>query len=85
LQIPYDTGMSPYSGFFDLIEKKAFVVKEGNRYVYTDLHGEMHKYFRKQWNKNEDGIMDLVMAEFDQKIKLQDAADAVESESVEEM
>lgn len=64
LQIPYDTGMSPYSGFFDLIEKKGFVTKEGNRYTYTDLSGEVHKYFRKEWNRNENGIMDLVMTEF---------------------
>ena len=64
LRIPYDTGMSPYSGFFDLIEKKKFVTKEGNRYVYVDLNGEVHKYFRKEWNRNENGIMDLVMKEF---------------------
>ena len=72
LQIPYSTGMSPYSGFFDLIEKKEFVVKEGNRYVYTDLNGELHKYFRKEWNRNENGIMDLVMSEFIEKTRLQD-------------
>jgi hypothetical protein len=64
LQIPYDTGMSPYSGFFDLIEKKKFVTKEGNSYVYVDLNGEIHKYFRKAWNRNENGVMDLVMKEF---------------------
>lgn len=64
LHIPYDGGMSPYSGFFDLIEKKKFVIKEGNRYCYTDLNGEIHKYFRKEWNKNTNGIMDLVMSEF---------------------
>lgn len=67
LQIPYDTGMSPYSGFFDLIEKKKFVTKEGNRYLYVDLNGEIHKYFRKEWGRNENGIMDLVMAEFHTK------------------
>lgn len=64
LQIPYDTGMSPYSGFFDLIEKKGFVTKEGNRYNYIDINGEIHKYYRKEWNRNENGAMDLVMAEF---------------------
>ncbi len=64
LQIPYDKGMSPYSGFFDLIEKKKFVTRDGNRYVYTDLNGEVHKYFRKEWSRNENGIMDLVMSEF---------------------
>lgn len=70
LQIPYDTGMSPYSGFFDLIEKKKFITKEGNRYVYVDLAGEIHKYFRKEWNRNENGIMDLVMSEFIEKVRV---------------
>jgi RecA/RadA recombinase len=67
IQIPYSTGMSPYSGFFDLLEKKQFITKDGNRYVYVDLNGEIHKYFRKEWNRNENGIFDLVMKEFDQK------------------
>jgi hypothetical protein len=43
------------------------VKKEGNRYAYTDLNGEVHKYFRKEWSKNENGIMDLVMSEFSKK------------------
>jgi len=69
VQIPYTTGMNPYSGFFDLIEKKGFVTREGNRYLYTDLNGEVHRYFRKEWSKNENGIMDLVMNEFNQREK----------------
>jgi recombination protein RecA len=64
IQIPYDTGMNPYSGMFDLIEKRGMITKEGNRYTYTDLNGEIHKYFRKEWAKNENGIFDLVMSEF---------------------
>jgi hypothetical protein len=67
LQIPYETGMNPYSGFFDLLEKKGMIKKEGNRYSYTDLNGEVHKYFRKEWSKNENGIFDLVMSEFGKK------------------
>lgn len=67
IQIPYETGMNPYSGFFDLIERRGLIKKEGNRYCYTDLNGEIHKYFRKEWNRNENGIMDLVMNEFSQK------------------
>lgn len=70
IQIPYETGMNPYSGFFDLIEQRELVKKEGNRYTYTDLNGEVHKYFRKEWNKNENGIMDLVMDEFHEKARL---------------
>lgn len=67
VQIPYETGMNPYSGFFDLIEKKGMISKEGNRYVYIDLNGEVHKYFRKEWSRNENGIMDLVMSEFSKR------------------
>lgn len=64
VQIPYETGMSPYSGMFDLLEKRALIKKDGNRYTYVDLAGAEHKYFRKQWNKNEDGILDTVMVEW---------------------
>jgi recombination protein RecA len=78
IQIPYETGMNPYSGFFDLIEKREIIKKEGNRYTYTDLNGEVHKYFRKEWNKNENGIMDLVMAEFPEKEKLARATNIID-------
>lgn len=70
LQIPYSTGMSPYSGMFDLLEKKGMITKEGNRYVYVALDGTEHKYFRKEWNHNENGIFDLVIKEYDQKSSL---------------
>lgn len=82
LQIPYDTGMSPYSGFFDLIEKKKFVTKDGNRYLYVDLDGEIHKYYRKEWNRNENGIMDLVMSEFVEKVKANEKEDSEIGEEV---
>lgn len=61
LQIPYETGLNPYTGLFDLFESKGLLSKEGNRYVYVDTSGEIHKYFRKEWNKNENNVLDLVM------------------------
>lgn len=81
IQIPYETGMNPYSGFFDLLEARGLIKKEGNRYTYVDLNGEVHKYFRKEWNKNENGIMDLVMSEFhnrEQKLNTETQEDSVE-------
>ena len=78
VRIPYDTGMSPYSGLFDLLEKKVMVTKDGNRYVYIDLAGNTHKYFRKEWNKNENGIFDLVMSEFQQKLHSLDPGTTLE-------
>jgi len=70
LKIPYDQGMDVYSGLFDLFEKKKVISKEGNRYVYIDLDGVLHKYFRKEWNKNTNNIMDLVMKEFNKKLSV---------------
>jgi RecA/RadA recombinase len=69
IKIPYEQGMDPFSGLFDLFEKKNIISKEGNRYSYVDQNGEIHKYYRKEWNKNENSIMDLVMSEFSTKIK----------------
>jgi RecA/RadA recombinase len=67
LHIPYSTGLSLYSGFFDMLEKQKMITKEGNRYAYVDLDGVVHKYFRKEWNRNENGIFDLVMKEFQRR------------------
>lgn len=80
IQIPYETGMNPYSGFFDLIEKRGMIKKEGNRYTYTDINGEVHKYFRKEWAKNENGIMDLVMNEFGKQDEVLNTVIAEETE-----
>lgn len=78
LYIPYESGLNPYSGLFDLFEKKKLITKEGNRYYYVDLNGEIHKYYRKEWNRNENNIMDLVMKEFSEKVSL------IEPENIEE-
>jgi recombination protein RecA len=83
IQIPYETGMNPYSGFFDLLEARELVKKEGNRYAYTDLNGEIHKYFRKEWSKNLNGIMDLVMTEFPEKSKKVEALQIEEQSEAE--
>lgn len=69
LRIPYESGLDPYSGLFGLLEKNGLIAKDGNRYVYVDLKGNTHKYFRKEWNRNENGIFDLVMSEFSSKLE----------------
>jgi recombination protein RecA len=67
VKIPYETGMSPYSGLLDMIEKAELVKKEGNSLVYTTLDGEIIKKFRKAWEANTDGCLDKVMTEYSQK------------------
>jgi RecA/RadA recombinase len=66
VQIPYATGMSPYSGLVDMFEGNGLLKKEGNSLVYTTGEGEIIKKFRKNWNRNEDECLDIVMFEFQQ-------------------
>jgi recombination protein RecA len=63
IKIPYTSGMSPYSGMFEMAEAKGMLVKSGNSYVYTTKAGEELKAFRKKWEANENGLLDKVMAD----------------------
>ena len=65
VKIPYNTGIDAYSGLFELFEQQQLLTKEGNRYVYTDQTGVEHKHWRKEYLTNEEGILDLIMKEFD--------------------
>jgi hypothetical protein len=74
--IPYDVGMHPYSGLFELFEKVGLLTKVGNRYKYVSKEtGEEIIEFRKAWNSNTD-LLDMVMKEFneeDMAIEVEDA------------
>jgi RecA/RadA recombinase len=61
VEIPYETGMSPYSGLVDLFEAKGMLKKEGNSLVYITSDGEIIKQFRKAWEKNEKNGLDIAM------------------------
>jgi len=61
IKIPYATGMNPYSGMFDLAEKKNLVEKVGNRYKLIDNDGNEIMKFRKKWEKNDEGCLDALM------------------------
>jgi len=69
VKIPYETGMSPYSGLTDMFEKSGALKKEGNSLVFTTEDGEILKAFRKGWEANKDGILDKVMLEYTGKSK----------------
>ena len=69
VKIPYESGMSPYSGLTDMFEKSNALKKEGNSLVYVTEDGEILKSFRKGWEANKDGILDKVMLEYTGKTK----------------
>ena len=70
VKIPYETGMNPYSGLVDMSESKGLLKKDGNRLSFTTSDGEIIKYYRKEWERNEESCLDKVMADF-AKIKPQ--------------
>ena len=70
VEIPYETGMSPYSGLTDMLEAKSLLSKEGNSLVYKFADGKTIKQFRKAWERNEDNSLDKVMAELSSNVKL---------------
>lgn len=61
VKIPYDRGMIPTSGLLDLFEAKGLVEKQGNRLKYTSVSGDEILKYRKSWESNEDGCLDIVM------------------------
>jgi len=62
VKIPYESGMNPYSGLVDLAEKQGLLKKSGNRLQYVvKSTGEEILQFRKAWEKNTDGCLDIVM------------------------
>jgi len=76
VKIPYETGMDPYSGLVDLFEAKGLLKKDGNRLKYTDLDGETHLEYRKNWTGEK---LDMVMRDVFNKPEMADAdADVVE-------
>lgn len=65
IKIPYERGMDPTSGLVDLFETKGLVTKTGNKLEYVSpVTGEVIKKFRKEWERNDEGCLDLVMSEF---------------------
>ena len=64
VEIPYETGMSPYSGLVDLAESKGLLKKEGNSLVYVTPDGEIIKQFRKAWERNEKDGLNIIMANY---------------------
>lgn len=63
IRIPYETGMSPYSGLFDLFEKKKILASNGSKYSYKSLLNGTEVFNKKKKEiKNED--LDLIMEQF---------------------
>jgi RecA/RadA recombinase len=83
VEIPYSTGMSPYSGLVDLCEGKGILQKDGNRLKYVSNDGTEIKMYRKEWERNEEGGLDKIMLEFDSISVVQSNVDVETGEILE--
>ena len=87
VNIPYDTGIDPYSGMFDMLLKMEILEKTGNRYKYVSpVDGTEIIQFQKAWSRNDNGCLDRVMTEFSQvkKVAAYSLADHIDTEVLEE-
>lgn len=67
VEIPYETGMSPYSGLVDFFERAELLKKTGNRLEYTSpVTGEVVTQFRKAWERNENDCLDAIMKDYNE-------------------
>ena len=64
VEIPYETGMNPYSGLVEFFEAKGLLVKQGNRLKYITKSGEDMIEFRKNWSPEK---LDIVMSEWNEE------------------
>ena len=64
VKIPYETGMDPYSGLFDMFEKRGLLEKQGNRYKYVDSEGNETLEYRKNWTGE---LLEMVMTDLPNK------------------
>lgn len=83
VQIPYATGMSPYSGLFDLLEERGSLKREGNSYLYTTRDGEIFKAMRKGWTTDLlDKVMsDIMIRDMTTEVNIPDVIDDVKEEA----
>ena len=79
IEIPWATGIDPYSGLVDLFETDGLLVKDGNKLRYTATDGTEIKLFRKQIT---DAVLQRIMDENPYGISREDKikAEIVEQE-----
>jgi len=86
IKIPYDNGMNPYSGLFDMFQKANVLTKNGNRWEYIDTEtGESTIKFEKAYSRNDDGILDRIMEQYANHPAVKKYEEAIVDETPQDM
>ncbi len=73
LEIPYDTGLSPYSGLFDMFKARGIIEKDGNMWSFVESNGTRHKMYEKHYGPTQ---FDLIMRDYPATYRLKAAPEA---------
>ena len=61
LHVPYNTGIDPYDGLADFLEKEKLITKSGAWFSFEDVDGNTHKFQKK----NIESYFDLLIAKWE--------------------
>ncbi len=81
IQIPYLTGIDPYSGLFDVqMAEGVITVPSNGRYQYTNDKGEVITFYKKDYRDHADEIMKVMQPDMSIKDASKPAVIMEESE-----
>lgn len=73
IEIPWTTGMNPYSGLLDLFTKMGVVTKDGNKLKYVADDGTEFKHFEKAFKRDTE-LLDRIMREVESRPEATDTS-----------
>jgi RecA/RadA recombinase len=81
VHIPYESGMDPHSGLWDMFEAKELIKKEGSMYSYINQStGEVIKKYRKNYDADDYTVL-MAQWEDDRKETVNADLDAPEDDA----
>jgi len=60
IQIPFLTGIDPYSGLFDVMMAEGVITFGGGWYTYKNIDGKEVKFHKKEYREHADEIMKVM-------------------------
>ncbi len=83
VHIPYDTGLSPYSGLYELFMSSGVLVKDGIKYAYNLGQPDEIKLLKKEWLDFENSAVHYqkIMTETDDREIVSVTSDGEETEA----
>jgi len=79
IEIPWSTGIDPYSGLTEMFENDGYLIKVGNKLQYTNKAGEEYKYYRKSIPSE---LLDQIMLEYPYSVSREEILEAADRDRI---